>query len=299
MSKFSRREALGGVLASSAVVSAAAATLLAPSEAGAVVHSSLAPGAAADAATALRWLRRLRYASGDTPVYWWMVGTKYGVVEQRMTPLYDMYIATVARCRELADGAFEARSLEFVFNCAIGTEGRLLEQWTNPYTGETIPVNNVPVGPSRLEYSLAGVKLPTELPGSRLDIERITGSARVQNGHVWMTDDSGAVVTAIEGGQRPFVVNDLATYDGLLSDLQDSRKPFVDAAVSFTALTGWQRWMKMGDRPGGLLSRASGRKERALDLLPKPFLSILAARFPELYRDPVGALDRPAFRFER
>ena len=67
----------------------------------------------------------------------------------------------------------------------------------------------------------------------------------------------------------------------------------------FAEVTGWQRWMNMGDRPGNLTSRLTGRKVRRYEDLPQRWREHLAAVAPKIAADPIAALDGPAARFDR
>ena len=118
--------------------------------------------------------RKMRFAQHERPTYWWMKATKYGLRDDILTPLYGMEIASIFKVQEEAAG-FVNRSLEIVYSTDLAT-GELLKEWKNPYTGETLPIKNVPVGPNTVRYTEAGPELPTSLPGASTTTLRSVGS---------------------------------------------------------------------------------------------------------------------------
>jgi Protein of unknown function (DUF1838) len=104
--------------------------------AGTSAHAALDPNNQNDVVT---MYRKLRYRMDDGVLFWWMYDTKIGQVGATLTPLYDMQVGSIIRVKNNADGSFAVTSLEDVFYTDI-TTGAYLRQWTNPYTGETVPV---------------------------------------------------------------------------------------------------------------------------------------------------------------
>jgi len=101
------------------------------------------------------------------------------------------------------------------------------------------------------------------------------------------------------GRDKPFEVNDIAVYHGSLANLSDPRVKVGEATVFFAEVSGWQRWMNMGDRPGGLTSRMVGRKVRRYEDLPADWRANLARAAPHVAADPIAALDAAAAKFDR
>ena len=94
-------------------------------------------------------------------------------------------------------------------------------------------------------------------------------------------------------------INRIASNQASKRDLANKRLLAPPASVAFTAVSNWQLWMKMGERPGSLLSRAVGGKAARLADCPKSYVNLLARFQPEILRDPAAALLRPAAKFER
>jgi len=275
------------------VLKLATGSLLLPAVAGAAGSNALAD--ANEPQALLRAYRRLRYAEGDTLAFWWMRATKYGLVGDRLTPLFGMEIGNIARTRTI-DGGFAATALEMVFFTDLAT-GRRTGSIVNPYTGEKLPRNDSLVGPTTINYALDGTEYPAALPGVKLEIEPVMKVFAVVGDDIWIRDDSTARVTPVAAGAPRFWVSDWSTYQGSRAALADASLASVPGHVTFNSVSSWIDWMKMGDRPGYMLSRGSGRKFARFDELPASFLDIVRERYPAIVKDPGGALDQPAFRF--
>jgi hypothetical protein len=174
-----------------------------------------------------------------------------------------------------------------------------VERWRNPYTGETLDVPFAPVGPATVHYRPDNTRdLPTELGGTRLEATATIHPPVIIGDDVLQRDESRARVFT-PGRAQPFEVHDHATYHGSLANLGDPDVTIGEATVSFADVTGWQRWMNMGERPGGITGRLFGRKLRRYEDLPAAWRARLAQVAPQIAADPVAALDAPAAKFER
>jgi hypothetical protein len=243
--------------------------------------------------------RKLRYRMSDGLVFWWMVDTKIGQVGATLTELWGMQVGSIMRLTNRADGGFDTTSLEVVFYTDLKT-GEFLREWTNPYTGERHKIPHAPVGPTTIAYSAEGRSTPPkELGGSRLENTTLIGPAVAVNDDVWVRHDSIAKVISPDPARKPFEVNDLSIYQGRLSELADPAVDFAEATVQSQQVTSWRAWMNMGDRPGGMTSRGVGRKVRSYAEMPRRWRDLVAEIDPEIAADPVGALERPAAKFDR
>lgn len=281
------------VLTRRLLLSVAAGGLALPTLAGAGGATTVAE--ANEPRALLRAFRRLRYAEGDTLAFWWMRATKYGLVDNRLTPLFGLEIGNIARTQALDDG-FAATALEMVFFTDLAT-GRRAAAVTNPYTGESLPRPDSLVGPTTIRYRTSGTEYPRDLPGVELDIEPATRVFAVEGDDVWLRDDTSARVTPTATSAPRFWVSDWSTYHTSRAALADPALASAPGTVTFNSVSSWIDWMKMGDRPGYMLSRGSGRKYARFDALPASFLDIVRERYPAILADPAAALDRPAATF--
>ncbi|NDD73718.1 MAG: DUF1838 domain-containing protein [Gammaproteobacteria bacterium] len=253
---------------------------------------------AATATDAGLMYRKMHFRSDDGLVFWWLQGVKYGQVGTTLTPLYTASIGTLQRVKHVVDGGFEVTQLEMNVILDLQT-GRALDAWRNPYTNEVLPVRMSPVGPTVTRYGADNVRvLPKEIGSTPLEATATLHPPLIVGDDVFQRDESVARVFT-PGRDKPFEVNDIAVYHGSLANLSDPRVKVGEATVFFAEVTGWQRWMNMGDRPGGLTSRMVGRKVRRYEDLPADWRANLARAAPHVAADPIAALDAAAAKFDR
>ena len=288
--------ALGAVTAGAIASGAAAASAVTT---GAVAGAPARPATPSPTTPDPRLLyRKLHLRTDDGLLFWWLQGPKIGQVGTTLTPLYTSSIGTLQRVRHREDGGFDVTQLELIILCDVQT-GEPLEQWRNPYTSELIPIRFAPVGPTVVRYRPDNSRvLPTEIGGTPLQATAIMHPPLIVGDDVFQRDESVARVFT-PGRTVPFEVNDIAVYHGSLANLADPAVAMGEATVFFAEVTGWQRWMNMGDRPGNLTSRLTGRKVRRYNDLPQRWREHLAAVAPKIAADPIAALDGPAARFDR
>ena len=283
-----RREWMGAALGT--------ALLAGPGSAGA--RAAGAPAAGSAGVDPVKLYRKLHFRSDDGLAFWWLQGPKIGQVGATLTPLFTNSVGTIQRVRQLPDGGFEVTQLEMVFALDLVT-GAPLAEWRNPYTGELLPIRFRPLGPTTIRYRPDNSRvLPTEIGGAPIESRATTHPPLIVGDDVFVRDESIARVMS-PGRTTPFEVNDIATYHGSLANLVDPAVTMGEATVFFAEVTGWQRWMNMGDRPGSLTSRLVGRKARRYEDLPESWRERLAQLAPDIAADPVAALDRPAAKFDR
>lgn len=283
-----RREWMGAALGT--------ALLAGPGSGGA--RAAGAPAAGSAGVDPVKLYRKLHFRSDDGLAFWWLQGPKIGQVGATLTPLFTNSVGTIQRVRQLPDGGFEVTQLEMVFALDLET-GAPLSEWRNPYTGERLPIRFRPLGPTTIRYRPDNSRvLPTEIGGAPIESRATTYPPLIVGDDVFVRDESIARVMS-PGRTTPFEVNDIATYHGSLANLADPAVTMGEATVFFAEVTGWQRWMNMGDRPGSLTSRLVGRKVRRYEDLPESWRDRLAQLAPDIAADPVAALDRSAARFDR
>ena len=269
----------------------------------AVLASGLAAGLAPAMPTWARTsdtdlYRKLQYRLDDGLVFWWMRGPKYGQVGATLTPLFTIEVGTIQRIRHQPDGGFDVTSLEAVFLSDIDT-GKRLTTWRNPYTDELLTVKFAPVGPSTVHYRPDNSRvLPTQIGGARMEATSTISPPLIQGDEVFFRHTSNARVFS-PGRTTPFEVNDISMVHGSLKDLNDPRVKVGKAQVFYAEVTGWQRWLNMGDRPGTMTSRSAGAKVGSLDQMPDRWRAMLREAAPDLAADPVAGLDKPAAKYDR
>lgn len=74
------------------------------------------------------------------------------------------------------------------------------------------------------------------------------------------------------------------------AEVLDSTVPRVDAGLSYSAMTSWRPWMKVGDLPGHTMSNGFGGKAATIQDLPADFLKYTKQRHPDVLQDPLAIL---------
>ena len=146
----------------------------------------------------LRAFMLMRGALDDRLVVGCMTGRYYGVVDDESMPLFGLASATFARFRPAADGGFEGASYEVPFFTDL-TTGAALEQFVNPYTGETVTVPQSALPPSRIAISPDFVVTTPGAP-PRLEYKHRILPPITSGDDVWMVEET---FSAIQSPTRP------------------------------------------------------------------------------------------------
>ncbi len=242
--------------------------------------------------------RKILYALDDRPVFWWKRGTKYGVVSGEVTPMWSMWVFFVQRIVAHRDDNFDVASLEAVYLTDHET-GALLEDYTNPYTGETHALPGRLMGPETQTFHPDGGQAEgSALPGVTIERTHKLGPAIIANEDVWLSVDSSAIVTRTSDA-KPFRINDLETFNAKLSDVLDPDQPSAPAQATLHLISSWQGWLNMGALPGSQITRLVAKKAFNFKDIAPDLQALLAQHHPDIWADPVAALERPPESFER
>jgi len=233
-------------------------------------------------------LVKLRGATDTRLVIGYVMGARYAVPEHRIVPMMGFLAATFSRYRRLDADTFEARALEIGYFTDLAT-GRLLETWKNPVTGATVDVPHTRMGPSRILVTAEGLTVPQPSgEAAGLDLKHVFLPAVVAGDNVWVTEQIN-----VDGppGPRPFVYNELTTYFGHKSELDDPARANVPTQVQYQSLITYRPWMGFDDAPGHTVARGSGLHVPGMDDLPPYYLELTRRRNPDVLKDPLALLE--------
>ena len=232
-------------------------------------------------------IAKLRGATDERLVIGYVVGARYAVPEHRMIPMMGILAATFSQYRRISDEAFEARALEIGYFTDLNT-GKLLEKWKNPVTGTTVDVPLTRMGPSRIILTADGLTVP-RLSGEAagLQLKHIFQPPVIVGDNVWVTEQIN-----IDGppGPRPFVYNELSTFHGRKSELDDPARATVPTQVQYQSLITYRPWMGFGDTPGHTVARGAGMRAASIAELPPYFLELTRRLHPDVLKDPLAIL---------
>jgi hypothetical protein len=233
---------------------------------------------------------KLRAATDGSLAIEWLKGVQYGQVDAVLTPFFTLNSVTLSWYRPAAGGSFQGRRLEVVWHGDLATN-RPISEFRNPYTGQVVAVETARTGPLPVMFTTAGLVLPPRLGDKRIEAESSIGPVITGGRHVWIRFDTRSRVYD-PGADRPgFTYNETTTYQGHLDEVADPAVASARCQVSYTSVLGFKPWMAMGDIRGSISNNATGEKVATLAALPVDMQEYLAARHPDLLRDPRAALD--------
>ncbi len=294
--KMDRRTAM------TAMAGAAAAPLAGSQKSVAASTNRAAPASAvldfSAPAVRLDALVRMRGALDDRLVISFLEGVYYGVMQARITPLYGLSAALFRQYRKRPDGGFDYANLELVYVTDLDTGG-LLEEFRNPYSGNTGKPPQTRLGPSRLTITPAlEVQRPGQTPGhgavAGADAARSSGfhrfrAPRVVGDDVWIVEESSL--------QAPpplnFAFNEVLTYRASLKALSDRGLLHVPTEVQFHPVIGWRPWQGMDGfdgPPSHVMGVCAGRVVTSIDALPERYRKWTARFHPDVLADPLRLL---------
>ncbi len=231
---------------------------------------------------------KLRGATDDRLCIGYVVGARYAVPDHRLVPMMGILAATFSQYRRISADVFEARALEIAYFTDL-TTGKLLEKWQNPVTGVTVDVEQTRMGPSRLVLTADGLQVPRPSgEATGLALKHVFQPPVVVGDNVWLTEQIN-----VDGppGPRPFAYNELSTFHGRKSELDDPRRATVATQVQYQSLITYRPWMGFGDTPGHTLARGAGQHVARIEDLPPYYLELTRRLHPDVLKDPLGLLN--------
>jgi hypothetical protein len=260
-----------------------------------IAASALPPAFAAsvdfnDPEQLLKVLIKLRGSLDDRIVMWWMRGTRFGVVDDFVTPIFGMNVGSFQRYKYIPGEGYELTMLELSFFSDLKT-GAPLTEWRNPYSDKLVKIPEQRLGPYKAMMTTEGVKI--DAGGAFADIEIHTGlgPAEVVKDDVWIREDSTAKVDSDHPMMGKHTYNELVTYHGSRSDVENPAIKSADATVAFQSVTSWREWMGAEDVGGHTTARCTGRKIFDVNDFPPDYLAIAKERHPEIVSDPEAAIN--------
>lgn len=257
-----------------------------------------------DPASVLRTLHRMRGSEDGRIAMGWLKGQRFGVVDGEITPLMGMVTGTFARHKVLGDGAIELSSFELAFYTDFQT-GELIDTLTIPYTGKTVEVPRLLLGPNKSTIRPVFHEL-TEMGGEvdRTDsetamrpvgstrFERWLGPVTVKDNNVWITEASSAKLIPADPEADKVIYSESVTYNADYEDVINPDLPTITSTLSYTGITSWRPWMQMGEQPGHTTSHALGSKSFDIEGLPDEYRAMAEKHYPDAIKDPAAILDK-------
>ena len=257
-----------------------------------------------DPASLLRTVSRMRGSEDGRIAMGWLKARRYGVVDAEITPLFGMVTGTFSRYRVLSDGSILNTSFELAFYTDLDS-GEVLESLTMPYTGTTVAVPRLLLGPSqgttRPVFHALTERNDTEertdseaamRPVGSTRFERWLGPVTVKDDYVWITEASSAVRIPADPNASKVVYSESVTSKATYSDVMNPDLVTIPSTLSYTGISSWRPWMEMGNHPGHTTSHGVGSKAFAQEDLPDDYRAMAERYYPEALADPGAVLDK-------
>lgn len=236
--------------------------------------------------------RKLHFSFDDRLVCWYLLLTRYGLVDSAFTPFWNMYVGFLSVSEDLPDG-FRTRVMSAIFYTDLKTD-RLLDYFDNPYTGKRVEVPQPGVIRVIRDYDKTGLLTPlprtygTRSLGMETRQYGQVGPAWIFGDDIWCYGDTGFRAEPSARAPRVTQVNDWSSFHGSAAEVSDPKVMSANATQQFNDINTWSDWLEMGDQPGNFVSRGFGRKVKALDEMPSRWTDIMRERNPRELADVRG-----------
>lgn len=207
----------------------------------------------------------------DSP--WWYMGRIYAQVGERK-PLHilDLEGTEIYWARAPENGEYSISSRTLTFFKAPGSP-EMLDQFANPYTGESLPVQpNILGGPDGARYTREGMVLSERIDPSG-NLRRWNWEWTHSGRHVWMMASRG-----LNHMPQPWL--ETFTMFCLADDFADPAIKSLRSSFSSTYFSPWLHWMGMENRPGHLIWHSSGCKLNSVDEVSPAYRERAERLFP-------------------
>ena len=228
-------------------------------------------------------------------------GHVFAVIEgQIVKPLFGFEGFGTGRYEPQPDGSFRNIWREVAYYKDLASNA-ILEQWQNPWSGETVDV--LPVQNDPVNFVLTD-RVP-QIP-IREGLEFQFGNYGRGDAFVlpWMVDRAGdwAEIMYDVHGRRPnplppeqwpressgprLRTSEFFQMGARLSELEDPEVTSAFQVGGWQRIADWLPWMVMDQRPGHLFYRAVTRKHARVEDLPRPIVDYTERHFPKFLTPP-------------
>ena len=286
----SRRSVLGGMgaLAGAAALPASAA----PESGGKSLNLDFSK--AADNLTA--WVKLASSLEDGVETCGFFTGTQYADIgpQEVIQPLFRIHGFGMSRVMRLEDGRYQNLHREVVYYLPL-REDRILQEWENPLTGETVEVFSTHNDPVNSHYATTFeqrfgseeegfevVKFPFILPWDIFDDRAIVNfsvNTRWPSPlppEKWPRENFGDWYRTSEYFQ----------IHASLADLNNPDMMKVPYTGSWQKVAPWHPWMLMDNRPGGIFGVTNVFSLKGVEELPAHVLAYTEKNYPKFLTAP-------------
>lgn len=206
---------------------------------------------------------------------------------ERDRHLFNLIGVNTRQCADVQDPdkgeGFRSVSREVMLYLDPET-GALLDQWENPWTGQTVEVLHVANDPVNMRAPRFAAD------GGEMKMRRY-GDLLVSASEVPLFYDNplgGDFQDYVGGTYHAMEIFD-TFYPA--DELLDSKRRLERSWIAWIRVAQWLPWMEMGSRPGLMVFNATGSSTFDRVSIPEPLRSVLKDRYPSYFEPP--PLDDP------
>ena len=208
---------------------------------------------------------------------------------------FETFLAT--RLLPQDDGNYRRLNREIILYRDVRS-GELIQEWTNPWSGEVVAV--VPVANDPFNYTISDTlilapedfggdarpepkRIPLIFPWKKLNAEQLVLTTDMHLYYPnplepakWRRESSGAMVQ----------VSEMMRYFVSIRELEDPERTSVHHVGTWNRVTPWLPWMLMGDTQGHVLYMGTMTTAPTLDIVSRDVLDYTETHFPKFLSAP-------------
>jgi len=228
----------------------------------------------------------------NKPIVYWWYGRMYSRVQgEKDKLLFKVEGMNIRQCDTVKDSkrgnGYRMVSRELLFYQDPKT-GEILDQWTNPWTGETVDVLHVANDPVNWGYFYE-----RDEEGKPFEM-----NLSVHGDDWWDTATIPLFYKNPLGGNFQDYVGgiyhatEMFNTTGSVSDLTDDDKDTAKVGIGWERISYWLPWMKMSGRNGIVYFHTFGKKLDSYDELPDTIKKEIETNYPKYNEPPPTDDDR-------
>jgi hypothetical protein len=249
----------------------------------------------------LRAMVMMRGRVDSELAFGWVRAKRFAVSQGRVEPLCGFVAATFKRFRQVSDEMFEAVVLEVTHYTDFDT-GELLNELVMPFSNQRVEVPVYRFGPARTRFAVRLDEKEDFAPAASTNEDDFSPAGTVlmnksispesnRGGTLYLRHEEHGRVYPFDSDFPTMFYKESTIWSAPIEEALDSSRASVDARVSYSAMTSWRPWMRMGDIPGHTASNGFGYKVSSISDLPEDYLGYTKQRHPDVLEDPEGILN--------
>lgn len=218
-------------------------------------------------------------------IYTWFSGQLWGIVPGTAAKPLVSFEGLAKSVWRLENGQITKQSYDIGYFGDLDS-GKLLNRFDNPYTGKQVAPYHYAYGGGITRYSKLG-KI------SDGKVEPLQQKWMSSGDLAWYDETmSASFASSFDPQEWPLASAGKEVYFGTsttntakIADLLDTSKSNIPYTFFWTAINSWEPWLHMGEAPGYVMWRATGRKLGDLSEAPESIIKYVHRVQPNYFKD--------------